>query len=363
MVVMEYTAIDELGRWVAGNGFEMDEVNILELKQIIEHILSGLTGDYEKDLNYLKNQSDVYKTHKHSREILQVIGQKMVEILPAELKAKLSRSISDEERHVKEQIEEAIRFISQREWTSAKETIESVIHLIEGQNQNDKESEYYSFHSALESYLFCELYKPVKKVRQTTHDNSLIYRIYGIILMALDQVEEAVQALEVSRRWNPVDEETLFELCDAYKRKDDLDKFIEIAKQSWACATNAGNLARSYRNLGYYYVEEQDYDAAIGLYYLSNSFEPNELATTELNYISKKLNKELEKPDLNQLIALLGDKGITIGANDAVVGLALALAKRAEEKEDSETAKYYYSLVYGLTGDATVKARMEKMMR
>lgn len=334
----------------------------MELNQIIEQIMTGLTGDYEKDLVYLQQQSEVFKAHKHSREILQAIGQKMYEILPAELKTKISRTVMDEEKQVKQFAEEAIQFITKQEWTSAKETIESAVELLEKQEQTDERYEYYSFHSALELYLFRELYRPDKKVRQTMHDNSLIYRIYGVILMAQDQVDAAIEALEKSRRWNPVDQETLFELCDAYKRKDDLDKFYEVAKQSWACATSAGNLARSYRNLGYYYVEEQDYETAIGLYYLSNSYEPNELATTELEYIAKKLDKKLEKPDLNQLAVLFQDKGISIGANDVVLGLATALAKLAEEKRDVETAKSYYALVYDLTGDPEMKGRLGQLI-
>ena len=64
---------------------------------------------------------------------------------------------------------------------------------------------------------------------------------------------------------------------------------------------------------------------------------------------------------MKQLAQQLLDKGIRIGANETVIGLAMALAEREKDNKEYKSAKSYYTLVYDLTGDERVKQMMEQL--
>ncbi|MGZ9587360.1 tetratricopeptide repeat protein [Paenibacillus marinisediminis] len=327
----------------------------MEYKQIIEKIHNGLTGNSEADIQYLQAQAEEYKHHGQSREIIRAIGKMIYDCLPADKRAAFAQAVSQDEQNVQAQLEQAVSLVAQGELEQAKGLIESLINSIGALNQKDEDSEYFSFHSALEIYLYKELFQPKKAIRQTQHDNSLIYRVYGLILMELNQLDKAVAAFEQSLTWNPLDVETMFELVEVYKQTEDLDRILEIAKRSIEYVSTSGNLARCYRNLGYYYTEMEDYEAAVCFYFLSNSYEANQQATSELQYLAQKLDKPMERPDMKQVAEMLADKGVQLGANDMVIGLAMGLAKQAEAHNDKSAAKHYYGIAYDLTGDKRIK--------
>lgn len=54
----------------------------MEYDQIMKQITSGLTGDREADLSYIKVQMDRYKDHKYATEILRACGRIMAELIP-----------------------------------------------------------------------------------------------------------------------------------------------------------------------------------------------------------------------------------------------------------------------------------------
>lgn len=330
-------------------------------KEIVQQLNAQLTGNYEVDIPFLQMKGEQYKSHEQAREILRAITGMIYDVLPEHMKAQLTQQVYSEEQEVQKKLEQAIHQLAERECEQAKQTIEAVIEIINSRHGEEKQGEYFSFHSMLESLLYQEYFKPEHKVHQTTHDNSLIYRVYGCILAAMKQMDQAVQAFENSLRWNPLDVETLFELGEVYKQIEELDKFRDLSLQSLKYATSGGDLARSYRNLGYYYVDEEDYETAISLYFLSNSYEPNQMASSELQFIAQKLDKELTKPDMKQVAAALEAHNIAIGADETVIGIALALAQRAKERKDIAAAKHHYSLVYELTGDPAVQAELKQL--
>ena len=70
------------------------DIDMNEYEKIINEINSGLTGDAQKDHSYLLEQTEKYKQHPMSHEILKEIGRKLYEILPAEGKKELSEAIN-----------------------------------------------------------------------------------------------------------------------------------------------------------------------------------------------------------------------------------------------------------------------------
>lgn len=62
----------------------------MELQDILNEITSNLTGDNEKDLAYLQQQSDKYKDHKYGKEILRACGRLMFNLIDEDEKKNLN---------------------------------------------------------------------------------------------------------------------------------------------------------------------------------------------------------------------------------------------------------------------------------
>ena len=58
----------------------------------MHEITSGLTGNPEQDMKYLKETSEKYKDHQYSQEILRAIGRLMYEMIPDDKRAEVERA-------------------------------------------------------------------------------------------------------------------------------------------------------------------------------------------------------------------------------------------------------------------------------
>ena len=62
-------------------------------EEIIKNITDGLTGDNEKDIQYLMEQTEKYKNHESSKEILRECGRLLYERLPEDSRPKIDKII------------------------------------------------------------------------------------------------------------------------------------------------------------------------------------------------------------------------------------------------------------------------------
>ena len=87
-----------------------------EYKKIIDEINSGLTGDTQHDYSYLLEQTEKYKQHPMSHEILKEIERKINEVLPNDNKTELSKAINLDLNSLNNKIGEANNYILQRNY-------------------------------------------------------------------------------------------------------------------------------------------------------------------------------------------------------------------------------------------------------
>ena len=64
-----------------------------EFDEIISKITSGLTGNNEADLEFLKEQIELYKDHEMNKEILRSCGRLLYNVLPEETKEEYARAM------------------------------------------------------------------------------------------------------------------------------------------------------------------------------------------------------------------------------------------------------------------------------
>lgn len=262
---------------------------------------------------------------------------------------------------IEQQFEQAKQLIGEQDYAKAKLLLASLIEQVEAQSEQNEDSEAFSFHSFLEVCLYKAIFEPKKRITQLPTDNSSIYAVYGSLLVELEDHEGAICALEKSLQWNPLHVRALLELSEIYKARKQWPAFLATTKECMEYASSSRDLARCYRNLGFYYMEQQDEDTAICLYFLSNSYDTTTVASAQLHLISEKLGETLVKPELKHILNVLSEKDIALGANPIVVDMVLALAQSAEEQGKKKAAIKYYRTGYELTGNASVKAKLDKL--
>jgi hypothetical protein len=65
-----------------------------EFSDIVHNISTQLTGDYENDLKFLKNEVFKYSQHQYAAEIIRAIGRMMYDVLPLDKKNELFKIFS-----------------------------------------------------------------------------------------------------------------------------------------------------------------------------------------------------------------------------------------------------------------------------
>ncbi|MEQ8201919.1 MAG: tetratricopeptide repeat protein [Syntrophomonadaceae bacterium] len=336
----------------------------MKYQTIMKNITAGLTGESDRDLPYLMKMAEKYKSHELAEELLRGIGRLIYELLPEDRKGEWNRRMQDEALGTGEVLEEARFHIFRKDYPQALNLLEGLMAEIEGSERyaSDTVNEYYSFSNFLEEILFQELYQPQGEVRYAPENYADIYFIYGNLLLELERFDEAETALRQAARWNPVRADVLYELGEIYKRRKQSQPFYDISVQGLERAYRSEHLTRGYRNLGYYFTEQGDYEMAAALFFFSLGFEPdNQNAQSELMYISQVSGERVAPPTMEQLGELFARHHIQMGPNPLVVEIAISIGNEAGEQGDYDAARYFFSVAYDLTGDERIKKHLDTL--
>ena len=329
-----------------------------ELDDILRDITSGLTGDSEHDGAYLIRQIEEYKEHELAKEIIRACGRLLYEVMPDETRGKFDQAIAKDHLGTEATLDEVRFNMYKGDYEKALTIIENLVKKIEvlGAYKNDLESEYYYFDEMFEMVLYAYRNKPKRNLRWPDTNYSGIYLLYGTILVELRRLEEAKSALQKAMRWNPVSRQILFEYAEIFKMTGDMEEFYRLTLDAFRISFHSLEVARCYRNMGFYFVEKELYDAASACYHMSTVFEPDsKQAMSELYYISMKTNKEVAVPAPGEMERYSDEYGIPLGADEDVIGLSYAHGKQLYDSEKYDHAAYFWSITYELTDDPEIR--------
>ena len=333
-------------------------------EEIIKKITEGLTGDVSKDIKYLREQSEAYKNHSMSKEIFRACGRIMFDILPEDKKSEMSRIIGNDRKAIETTLDEIRYNIYKKNISKAMSLSEVLVKKADEETmfQNDSVSEYFTFNEFFEEALYTYYNEPKRQIRAAGIPFSRIYFLHGNLLFEQKKYEEAKAALEKAMRWNPINSDILFEHMETFKVTGDIEKFAELTKEAFKYVFKPKDLARCYRNMGYYFIEKKKYQEATACYLMSLEFEDNNKnAQSELYYIHSKTSKEFHEPTFDE-IKKYGEKyGFPIGASDKVIGLAMTYGQRFLDNENIEATVYCLEIVYSLTHNDKIKSLIEQL--
>ena len=336
----------------------------MDFDQIMREITAGLTGDSEKDIQYLKEQAEKYKDHELSREILRACGRLLYQCVPEDRKSELDRIIGND-RTSYESVLEEVRFKQhEKKYDEALSILEPVIRKFEEADMftDDQVSEYHCFNEFFEEALYRMNIKPSRELRHATFPLDRIYMQYGSLLIDLRRLEEAETALATAMRWNPADVSIAFEYAETFKQRGDMESFFHLTVSSFRYAFRPEQVARCLRNMGYYFIEKSMWEEAYACYRVSITYSQDaRQAMSELYYIEQKAGKPVSMPDEETLNKISEKYGFPFGPDEEILGLSFAYGKHFAEEGETDGARYCWQITYDLTKDDEIKKLLDDL--
>ncbi len=306
-----------------------------DYKKIIEEIKANLTEDKTKNREYLLEQTEKYKSHPMSYEILKEIGRMLYDNLPPEDKENMTSAIHQDIDQLNKKIREANKYIMQKNFSKAKELLTEFLQESLSIYQEDQITRYFSFQDIIEFYCSKGVIQTDKKVIWIGLRYDIAYKLLGYIALEEKDFTKARDYLEKGLYYNPMSTEIRFEKAESYKMQQDLENMLEATKEIYDYLLNPNDLARYYRLLGYYYIERNQLELAYSLYAFSIYYANSEVAHHEIEYIKKQLGQPNYKLSTKDILANLEKEKITIGISlEKIAKLRkLSLEKELMEKQ------------------------------
>ena len=187
-----------------------------------------------------------------------------------------------------------------------------------------------------------------------------LYYVYGFLLLETQQYDKAEKYLKKALKINPVSARIILELSEIYKmHTPDFNKFYMYTMEALTYSYYPQDIARCYRNLAHYYVEEDQLDVAVALLKYSMNFEMSITAYNELQYIESKGHDT--SLSFDEIIPILESKNIQVGANPFILETVEELAKEYENNNLYNQSAYFYEILYNITSDEDIGKKLENI--
>ena len=318
------------------------------MKEIIESIKNGYTGDTEKDTQYLLAQMEKYKDNQ---PVIREIYKLLYELLPQDIKDNFVKTINQDK--FEERLHEIQDLVLNKDYKRALDYLDMAIEKIDKVYEDDKYV-YMTFHNPFEAYYYATIREDKSKIiKNSTLDFGVYHKFRGIILNNLKRYEEAEADFVESLKWNPLDFETIFEYADALYQQKKYEEFYDFNIKTLKNAYTNYAIAMCYHNIGLYYMAKntkKDDFIAYDVISYSISFAETDYAYRDLNTICEKykMKKELAKQD--DIFACLKKNKLPLSPDEELVMNLIGIAQRFMNLND-EFALQVYKLVYQLTHD------------
>lgn len=224
--------------------------------------------------------------------------------------------------------------------------LEKLENYIENNGGNFEDDEYHVFDNPMELELFNQYFS--KQIKPIPPEMPIkdIYYTYGFLLLEVNQLEKAQDALLKALKFNPVSPIIIFELMEVHKRLNDYDSFVKCLGDVFNFAYTPHDLARAYRYLGFFSIEIEKFDLAVSAYVYSLKFDNHESAYQELAFL-KNSGHDIDI-DFENVVKILQDNDIPLAANSFIVSKFRQWGDEFAEEESFEEALNMYGCAYSI---------------
>lgn len=310
--------------------------------EIINEIIGNLTKDKQKNIEYLTKQAKIYKNHSMSYEIIKEIGRQITNNLKENELQEINNVIH---KNIISHLENGIELMQNRKFSDAEKELNEFVSITKYMFKNDKIYKYFAPANAIQ-YMLILNDENGKEFKETGIDFSIGYTYLGIIAVEQHNINKAREALKQALQWNPYNMSAMFEDIEIYKIEGKLEDYRNKTVESINKIYNPIDLARFYRNLGYYYIENKQWDLAKAIYCYSIRISNNDKAQNELIYIMQKTNDKT-LPELKDIKNILEKYSIPSNISDRILKILMQMYNQMknDNNEDSDLGKYISSLI------------------
>ena len=340
----------------------------MKLETIMQEISAGLTGDNKSDIAYLFHQTEKYREHQLHTEIVREIGRMIFERLSKDDQEEWNESLAaDIKKNFYSKFDEVKENVRNGKYEMALSIIEPIAKDLEnvingGLFRDDSVSEYRHFNSLFEEILYKEQNHPTRVVRDVFLPIGSAFSICGSVLIDLNRAESARLALGKAMQWEPMNVSLAFEYAETYKLQGKMDKFLQATKKVYEIIYKKTDLARFYRNIGYYFIEKMLWVEAMGSFILSLNFDTESpVASGEMAYIEEKAGKKVEWPKIEEIKDICQKHDIPFGANTNVAAIAYRYGKYLLDEKNFDYAKYFLEIAYSMIQAPEIKKMLDSL--
>lgn len=251
----------------------------------------------------------------------------------------------------KASLQQASGLLNQKNYTEAKEILESLAKESIKFEEN-QEIEYYNFDDPVDFRIFSLLYKTNKSYKWLAIPFLSVFSYLSYIYVEEKNFLQANIYIKKAIRWAPLNLSARFEKCEIAKIQNDMETFKNITLSIYDMIYNDVDLARYYRNLGYYYIEKHDLNLAYALFTASLQFDNNPNAYGEIAYINGILKRDKYIMSAEEGKALLKANNIPFGVNKTNANLLVNILNNDSEfVSNPNIHMLLLKRIYGLTKD------------
>ncbi|MGN1000958.1 MAG: hypothetical protein ACI4OG_03375 [Bacilli bacterium] len=232
---------------------------------------------------------------------------------------------------------------------------EKLLDFVKGVSifENDNETDYYNFDDVIQFVIYTKLNKTNKKIVWSSIPFLTAYSYLAYVYNEEKNYDEALNIIDKQMKIAPLNLSAYFEKCETYKMQKMWEQFKEETQKIYTKIYDAKDLAHLYRNLGFYYIEQNKLDLAYALYTASIQFEKHRLAYSEMMYINQQLGRENYSMSAEETLKLLDDNNIPFGAKKENVDLLISIYENEKELiKDPNTEMLLASKIYYLSEDS-----------
>ena len=306
--------------------YEYIFTEILISKAKEENIVKGLQTSYGK---YIKNETMAQKT-------LNYFLYNYSENIKIKQNEKKENVKDDNSLSAEESLKKGIQLFNNKEYSQAKQYLLKYVNKIEEKKKDDSKK-VMAFGSSISFVLYCKRNDLKEIVENHIFPISSVYVKLAYIDFEMQLFDEAEIFLDKALVWDPYNLSAINEKGEIYKAKKDLKKYYFNTLDSAELIYKESDLARYYRNLGFYFIENSEWELAKAVYTYSLKFEFSPVALQELEYIAQKSGNK-DNPENDKLVELLKENRIITYISDENIKIIEGLFESLKSANQLETA-------------------------
>ncbi len=219
-----------------------------------------------------------------------------------------------------------------------------------------------AFNEPFEEIFYRFKFKPRKEIRKRSASDARIFLTYATVLMGKQEFDAALKVLGRGLGYNPIDTDLLFEEGEIFKIRREWTVFRRITDLCLSYAYKSSGIARAYRNFGYMFLEQGDYDGAISCYLLSREYNDHAVVRKQLERIPRLLGRRIdEKYYKENFRAILEERKIQVGPSRDLLQIAYTFAEHCEKDHDYQAACYFYGILLDLTKEQEIEEKLTSL--